>query len=149
LQYFLGLDIGTSTVKAALVDENGKVRGAATMANPLFTPRPGWAEQKPQDWWKSTAGAIRRLLRAVPVAARRIASIGVSGQMHSSVFLDTDNEVIRPALLWCDGRTTDECRNITARVGERHLSEWVSNPALEGFTLPKVLWLKKHEPAAF
>src|SRR5437660_587604 len=125
MQYFLGLDIGTSAVKAVLVDEKGEVKGAATMAQRLLTPRPGWAEQKPEDWWKSTAGAVQRLLRATPVRPARIASIGLSGQMHSSVFLDAQNEVIRPALLWCDGRTTEQCRDITARVGERHLSEWV------------------------
>jgi xylulokinase len=83
------------------------------------------------------------------VKPQLIASVGLSGQMHSSVFLDKSNKVIRPALLWCDGRTTQECRDITAKVGEKNLREWVSNPALEGFTLPKVLWLKKNEPAAF
>ena len=88
-------------------------------------------------------------MKATKVKPSQVVSIGLAGQMHSSVFLDRANEVIRPALLWCDGRTTQECREITARVGERQLREWVSNPALEGFTLPKVLWLKKNEPAAF
>ena len=82
-------------------------------------------------------------------SARKIDAVGLSGQMHSSVFLDRANRVIRPALLWCDGRTTAECREITQRVGEQSLRAWVSNPALEGFTLPKILWLRNHEPAAF
>jgi xylulokinase len=149
LNYFLGLDIGTSGVKAALVDERGKVKGAATAPHPLLTPRPGWAEQRPEDWWKSTTRAIASLLRTTKVKPNRIASVGLSGQMHSSVFLDASNRVIRPALLWCDGRTTEECRAITSRIGEKQLAEWVCNPALEGFTLPKVLWLKNHEPEAF
>jgi xylulokinase len=149
MTYFLGLDIGTSAVKAALVDERGRVKGAATVAHPLLTPQPGWAEQKPEDWWKSTVKAVRSLLASTRVAPKLIASVGISGQMHSSVFLDGDGKVIRPALLWNDGRTTDECREITALLGEERLREWVQNPALEGFTLPKVLWLRKHEPAAF
>jgi len=149
MQFFLGLDIGTSGVKAALVDEKGNVKASLTASHPLFTPRPGWAEQKPDDWWKATRRAVTELLAKSRVKASDVASVGLSGQMHSSVFLDENNKVIRPALLWCDGRTTEECREITATVGEDRLREWVSNPALEGFTLPKVVWLRKHEPAAF
>jgi xylulokinase len=149
VKYFLGLDIGTSGVKAAFVDERGTVKGAVTASHPLLTPRPGWAEQKPDDWWKATTRAVTDLLAKTRVKPGDVASVGLSGQMHSSVFLDRNLKVIRPALLWCDGRTTEECREITARVGEQKLREWVKNPALEGFTLPKVLWLRKHEPAAF
>src|SRR5688500_5731186 len=108
MRYFLGLDIGTSAVKAALVDERGRVKGAASVAHPLSTPHPGWAEQKPEDWWKSTASAVRRLLAACRMRPGLVASIGISGQMHSSVFLDRNGKVIRPALLWNDGRTTGE-----------------------------------------
>jgi xylulokinase len=149
MRYFLGIDIGTSGVKVALVDESGRVKRTATAPHPLFTPQPGWAEQRPQDWWRSTTRAVKQVLESARVQANRVASIGLSGQMHSSVFLDRENDVIRPALLWCDGRTTEECRAITDRIGEERLAEWVCNPALEGFTLPKVLWLKRHEPAAF
>src|SRR5579862_9681430 len=149
MRYFLGIDVGTSAVKATLVDERGRIKGGASHAHPLSTPRPGWAEQRPQDWWTSAAGAIKKALRAAKLDGARVAAVGLSGQMHSSVFLDAKNAVIRPALLWCDGRTTEECRQITARVGEAQLAEWVANPALEGFTLPKVLWLRNHEPAAF
>ena len=146
---FLGIDVGTSAVKATLVDEKGRIKGAASQSHPLATPHPGWAEQKPQDWWSSTVGAIKKVLRVAKVPAARVASVGLSGQMHSSVFLDGKNAVIRPALLWCDGRTTKECQEIQMRVGEEQLARWVANPALEGFTLPKVLWLRNHEPAAW
>jgi xylulokinase len=149
MRYFLGLDIGTSGVKAALVDDKGRLKASATAALTLLTPKPGWAEQNPDDWWRSARKAIGRVIRAGRVEKGSIQSVGLSGQMHSSVFLDAKSRVIRPALLWCDGRTTEECRTITARVGEHNLRAWVGNPALEGFTLPKVLWLRKNEPAAF
>ncbi|PYQ01837.1 MAG: xylulokinase [Acidobacteria bacterium] len=144
---FLGLDIGTSGVKAVLVDERGAVRSSATAPLRLATPRPGCAEQRPEEWWKAAVASVRRATRAAKDA--RVAAVGLSGQMHSSVFLDARGSVIRPALLWCDGRTTAECREITARVGEGKLRDWVANAALEGFTLPKVLWLRTHEPERF
>jgi xylulokinase len=145
---FLGVDVGTSGVKAILVGEGGEVAAAATEPLTLQTPHPGWAEQDPARWAEAGFAAIRRVVEAVPGA--RIAAVGIAGQMHSSVFLDRAGEVIRPALLWCDGRTTAECGEITARAGgEETLREWTANPALEGFTLPKLLWLRRHEPAAF
>src|SRR5881396_205171 len=129
--------------------EAGAVEGTATTPLPLSTPRPGWAEQHPDTWWDASLTSIRQLL-APPQSARRVLAVGISGQMHSSVFLDRAAEVIRPALLWCDGRTTAECAEITQRAGgEGRLRDWVCNPALEGFTLPKVLWLRNREPAAF
>lgn len=144
----LGLDVGTSGVKAILVSANGDVVASATTPLTLSTPRPGWAEQDPDEWWNASVRSIQNLL--AQRAGARVASIGISGQMHSSVFLDAGGKVIRPALLWCDGRTTAECREITERAGgEARLRDMVSNPALEGFTLPKVLWLRKHEPDAF
>ena len=145
---FMGLDVGTSGVKAILVDETGEVRASATTPLELDTPHPGWAEQHPEAWWQATIAAIHAVLGQQP--AETVAGIGISGQMHSSVFLDASGAVIRPALLWCDGRTTAECAEITEKAGgEGKLKEWVSNPALEGFTLPKVLWLRNHEPAAY
>jgi len=145
---FLGIDVGTSGVKAILLDAGGGVVASATVPLVLSTPHPGWAEQEPEAWWQASQEAIRRLLALQPQAS--VQCIGISGQMHSSVFLDREGAVIRPALLWCDGRTTEECREITtAAGGEAQLREWVRNPALEGFTLPKVLWLRRHEPAAF
>jgi xylulokinase len=145
---FLGLDIGTSGVKAILVAASGNVEAAATTPLTLSTPRPGWAEQDPEAWWDATTRSIRDVLAQKPDA--HVGSIGISGQMHSSVFLDRAGVVVRPALLWCDGRTTDECAEITRRAGgEEKLRDWVRNPALEGFTLPKILWLRTHEPEAY
>ncbi|HEX5075830.1 MAG TPA: xylulokinase [Gemmatimonadaceae bacterium] len=145
---YLGLDIGTSGVKAILVAANGDVVAATTTPLTLSTPRPGWAEQHPDDWWSAAVQSIRGVLTQQPEL--RVAAVGISGQMHSSVFLDRAGHVVRPALLWCDGRTTDECAEITRRAGgEERLRDWVRNPALEGFTLPKVLWLRAHEPDAY
>jgi len=145
---FLGLDIGTSSVKSILVSAGGEVEAVASTPLSLQTPEPGWAEQDPEAWWTASGGTIRELLAQRPRA--RVAAVGISGQMHSSVFLDKTGAVIRPALLWCDGRTTAECREIEQRAGgETQLRDWVCNAALEGFTLPKVLWLRNHEPEAF
>ncbi len=145
---FLGLDIGTSGVKAILVASSGEVVATALTPLTLQTPKPGWAEQDPEAWWQATITSVRALLAKMPGA--NVASMGISGQMHSSVFLDANGEVIRPALLWCDGRTTKQCVEITQRAGgEGKLRDWVRNPALEGFTLPKVLWLRDEEPAAY
>ena len=145
---FLGLDVGTSGVKAILVAPSGNVEAAAMTPLSLSTPRAGWAEQDPEAWWEATLAAIRGVLAERRSA--RVSAIGISGQMHSSVFLDRAGQVIRPALLWCDGRTTAECAEITRRAGgEARLRDWVRNPALEGFTLPKVLWLRNREPEAY
>jgi xylulokinase len=145
---FLGVDIGTSAVKAILVDASGDVLASATEPLTMSTPHPGWAEQEPEAWWQAAMAAIGVVVEAQPQV--EIEGVGLSGQMHSSVFLDRAGDVIRPALLWCDGRTTAECAEITWRVGgEDRLRDLVCNPALEGFTLPKVLWLRNHEPAAF
>jgi xylulokinase len=149
MEHFLGIDVGTSGVKAVLLDEKGTVRASATAPVKLLTPQPGWAEQRPEDWWAAARQAVRRVVKPRAGRAPKVGAVGLSGQMHSSVFLDKKGGVVRPALLWCDGRTSAECREITARVGDEHLREWAGNPALEGFTLPKVLWLRKHEPAAF
>lgn len=145
---FLGVDVGTSGVKAILIDTSGAVLASAVTPLELSTPRPGWAEQDPNAWWSAAAAAIRTVLAARPNDSPD--AVGISGQMHSSVFLDAHGEVIRPALLWCDGRTTAECQEITERVGgEERLRDLAGNAALEGFTLPKILWLRRHEPDAF
>ena len=145
---FLGLDIGTSSVKSILVSAGGEVEAVASKPLSLQTPEPGWAEQDPEAWWTASGAAIRELLTQRPRA--RVGAVGISGQMHSSVFLDKSGTVIRPALLWCDGRTTAECREIETRAGgEEQLRKWVCNAALEGFTLPKVLWLRNREPGSF
>lgn len=126
----------------------GDVLATATTPLTLSTPRPGWTEQEPTEWWSAAVASVHAVRRAH--AGATIDAVGISGQMHSSVFLDRRGEVIRPALLWSDGRTTQECAEITERVGgEAPLRDLTCNPALEGFTLPKVLWLRRHEPEAY
>lgn len=147
----VALDVGTSAVKAVLVDGAGAVLASASAPLRVDAPRPGWAEQDPAAWWAGALAALAALGARAPAGAlARAVAVGLSGQMHSSVFLDRAGAVIRPALLWCDGRTTAECAEVTAAVGgEAGLRDLVANPALEGFTLPKVLWLRRHEPAAY
>ena len=144
---FLGIDIGTGGSRATLIDENGKVAALATVEHDTFaSPRIGWAEQDPGDWWRASTEAIRSVLRFPDILADDIGSIGFSGQMHGSVLLDHKDEVLRPALLWCDQRTQKQCREITERVGAERLIELVCNPAVTGFTLPKLLWVRENEP---
>ena len=144
---FLGVDIGTGGSRAVLIDERGGVVGTASIAHAaVASPHIGWAEQEPQDWWRASTAAIRVVIETARVRPDSIAAVGFSGQMHGSVFLDEADEVIRPALLWCDQRTEKQCIDITERIGSERLSELVSNPAITGFTLPKLLWLRVAEP---
>ncbi|OYT70315.1 MAG: xylulokinase [Armatimonadetes bacterium CP1_7O] len=144
--YLLGIDIGTSGVKALLIDRSGKVVASASESYPLFTPQPLWAEQEPDDWWHATCKVARRVLGDSGIAASEIQGVGLSGQMHGSVFLDENGESIRPALLWCDQRTAAECAWITERIGERKVLETTLNPVLTGFQAGKIIWLRRHEP---
>ncbi len=147
--YLLGLDIGTSAVKALLLETNGNVAGSFTTEYPFHSPRPGWSEQNPEDMWQATITAIKNVLTKFDLTGEAIIGIGLSGQMHSSVFLDERYDVIRPAILWNDVRTSAECRYIENTVDPDVLREEVCNPVLEGFTLPKLLWLRNHEPQNF
>ncbi|MGV3722566.1 MAG: xylulokinase [Actinomycetota bacterium] len=142
----LGIDIGTSGTKTLLIDDAGIPLASATHEYPLDTPRPGWAEQDPRLWWEATVLTVREVLRKAGVTGDAVTGIGLSGQMHGSVFLDERNEVIRPALLWCDQRTAAQCEWITETVGAERVIELTSNPVLTGFTAPKVIWLRDHEP---
>ncbi|MDF2962898.1 MAG: xylulokinase [Paenibacillus sp.] len=146
LTYFLGIDLGTSAVKCILVDDQGGVKGSHSVEYPLLQPQPGWAEQNPEDWWEGTAACIQALLAKTSVHGSEVAGIGLSGQMHGSVFLDRGLEVVRPALLWCDQRTAAECDWIEQTVGKEELGRLTGNKALTGFTAPKVIWLRNHEP---
>lgn len=144
---FLGIDVGTSGSRAVLIDENGKVIASAAAAHVDFaSPQIGWAEQSPDDWWRACVSAIREVLNDENVRSDEIAAVSFSGQMHGSVFLDEADQVLRPALLWCDQRTGKQCVEITEKVGKQRLIELVSNPAVTGFTLPKILWVREHEP---
>jgi xylulokinase len=145
----IGCDIGTSGTKAIVVSEKGKVLSKVTVEYPLSTPHPGWAEQDPTTWCFAALNAIAGAVKKARVKASDVKALGFSGQMHSSVFLDKTGKVLRPALLWCDTRTHEECKEINRKVGIANLRKWVSNPALEGFTLPKILWVKKNEPKIY
>lgn len=143
----LGLDIGTSSTKALICDERGKVLATASSPHRLFMPKPGWTEQDPADWWKATCLATKAAVKKAKIKPESIGAIGFSGQMHGSVFLDKSGRVIRRALLWNDQRTAAQCEAITAAAGGRErLIELVANPALTGFTAPKLLWLRDNEP---
>ena len=150
LNYTLGLDIGTSAVKALLMDQNGEIVAENSEGYPLNTPRSGWAEQNPEDWWQASQKVIKDLIKENDIDNSKIKAISFSGQMHSSVFLDKNMDIIRPAILWSDTRTSAECEEIYERVGGvEELAKLVSNPALEGFTAPKILWLRNNEPENF
>jgi xylulokinase len=149
MQYLLGIDVGTSGVKAVLIDVSGSVLGSATEEYPLSTPQPLWSEQNPEDWWNGTCRALARIVRESGVDPTSIAGLGLTGQMHGAVFLDQDDHVIRPAMLWNDGRTATQCAEITELVGEARLLRIAGNPALTGFQAPKLLWLRENEPDAY
>jgi len=144
MNLYLGIDVGTSSTKAILMDEQGRAVASASREYPLSTPRNGWAEQHPHLWRDAALEAIHEL--AAGVDAADIKSIGLTGQMHGLVMLDERGEVIRPAILWCDQRTAAECTEITDMIGAARLIELTANPALTGFTAPKILWVRKHEP---
>ena len=140
----IGVDVGTTGARAVAVDEDGGVVATREATYPVLTPHPGWSEQDPEGWWQ----ASREVLGAVTAMAAgdAIVGVGLTGQMHGSVFLDDAGEVIRPALLWNDQRTGAQCAEIEARVGRERLVELTGNPALTGFQAPKLLWLREHEP---
>jgi xylulokinase len=141
----VGIDVGTSGTKGVLLAEDGRVLSRRTVPYPLLTPRPGWTEQDPEAWWGAARDVLRHLTAAPDVA---IVGVGLSGQMHGSVFLDRENRVIRPALLWNDARTAEECREIERRVGAERVIAITGNRASAGFQAPKILWLRRHEPEA-
>ncbi len=144
----LGIDVGTSGTKAVAIDETGKVVAHASVEYPCDHPRPGWAEQAPSLWWDATRRTVAAVLDRGGLKPADVSGVGLSGQMHGSVFLDARGEVIRPALLWNDQRTGAECAEIEERAGGREaLVRMVANRALTGFTAPKMLWTRRHEPA--
>lgn len=146
----IGIDVGTSGTKAILVTPDGRILAEASSSYPCEHPQPLWSEQDPQLWWKATQKVVRKVMSDAEQKATDVAAIGLSGQMHGSVFLDRKNEVIRPAILWNDQRTAAECHEIESAVGGRkRLIRLVANPALTGFTAPKILWLRNHEPRNF
>ena len=139
----LGIDVGTSGCKVLLIDETGRVLKQASAEYPLSVPRPMWSEQNPEDWWSGVQKCLAE------IGETEIDGIGVTGQMHGAVFLDANDEVIRPAILWNDQRTVEECRQIDRIVGADRVREITCNPPLTGFQVPKLLWLRNNEPDNF
>ena len=144
---FIGVDLGTSAVKLLLMDENGKIKKTVSREYPLYFPHPGWSEQKPEDWYIQSMDGLKELLK--DENKEEVAGISFGGQMHGLVLLDENDEVIRPALLWNDGRTYEECDYLNNVIGKEKLSEYTANISFTGFTAPKILWVKNKEPENF
>jgi xylulokinase len=143
----LGIDIGTGGTRAVVMDERGKVVASATCEHePFKSPQPLWAEQDPRDWWRASVVAVQKVLATPGVKADDIAAVGLTGQMHGSVLLDDAGGVLRPALIWCDQRTDSQCRSLTEKIGAARLIGLTCNPAITGFTLPKLRWVLEREP---
>jgi xylulokinase len=150
MSVYLGIDIGTSGTKTLAINARGKILGQALATYPCYHPKPLWSEQDPEDWWQATVKTVRAVIKKAKLKPADVRAIGLSGQMHGSVFLDKQNRVVRRALLWNDQRTAAECEEIEKRAGGRKaLIGMVANPALAGFTAPKILWLRNHEPKNF
>ena len=150
MPYMMGIDVGTTGTRAVVVRPDGHVVGAATGNHePMRMARPAWAEQDPEDWWRAARVAIGAALDQASLKGCDIAAVGFSGQMHGVVLLDSAGMVLRPALIWCDQRSQEQCDWITRRVGAERIIQYVSNPALTGFSAPKLLWVRDNDPQIF
>ena len=145
--YYIGVDLGTSAVKLLLMEGNGRIVNIVSREYPVCFPHPGWSEQSPEDWWRESAAGIRELTKDIDRS--QVAGISFGGQMHGLVILDKDDQVIRPAILWNDGRTGKETDYLNEVIGKDKLSEYTANIAFAGFTAPKILWVKANEPENF
>jgi xylulokinase len=145
--FSVGIDLGTSGVKVLLVGDGGNIVRVASREYPVHRPEVDWVEQDPADWWEATSASINEVTSDVD--PREVGAVGLTGQMHGSVFLDADHEVLRPAILWNDQRTSAQCEEILDTIGERRLIELTSNPPFEGFTAPKIMWVMENEPEVF
>ncbi len=146
---FLGIDVSTTGSKALLVDETGNVVGAALTEHSISTPKPLWSEQDPQEWWTASTNSIRQALSQAGAKGEDVKAVGLTGQMHGLVMMDEAGKVLRPAILWNDQRTAEECDDITRIVGFKKLLSICGNKALTGFTAPKILWVRKNEPDVY
>src|SRR5580698_811596 len=150
MAHLLGIDIGTSGTKTLICDEDGTVLATAMAEHPISSPKPGWSEQNPQDWWQATIAATKAVVKKAKIKGTDISAIGLSGLMHGSVFLGDGTKALRSALLWNDQRTAKQCAEIEQKAGGREaLIELVANPALTGFTAPKILWVRENEPRVY
>lgn len=147
MKYLLGIDVGTGGTRAVLINRDGEIVGSATCEHvPFASPKTGWAEQDPHDWHRAAGSAVRQAISAAGIDSTEISAVGLAGQMHGAVLLDENDEVLRPALIWCDQRTQAQCDWLNANIGERKIIELTSNPALTNFTLTKLLWVRDNEP---
>ncbi|HZR56273.1 MAG TPA: xylulokinase [Terriglobales bacterium] len=145
--YVLGVDVGTGGTRAVIMNDHGRIVASAIEEHePFASPKIGWAEQRPEDWWRAAGHAIRKALANGALQGEKISCVGFSGQMHGAVMLDSSGEVVRPALIWCDVRTEKQCKELTDQIGAERLIRLTCNPALPNFTLTKFLWVRENEP---
>ncbi len=149
MKYVLGIDLGTSGTKTVLFTQEGTAVASATVEYPMYQPHNGWAEQDPMDWYNAAVSTIRTVLEKSGVSRRDVVSLGISGQMHGLVMLDAQGKVLRRSIIWCDQRTAKECDEIHEKMGKARLIEITANPALTGFTLSKILWVRNNEPEIY
>src|ERR1051325_11694706 len=147
--YFLGIDTSTTSSKVLIIDDQGQVIAVASSPHTLQIPKPLWSEQNPQEWWEAVVVSIRSVLEKAGIGGEEIAAVGLTGQMHGLVLLDEAGSVLRPAILWNDQRTQSQCDEIHQIIGRERFIEITGNVALTGFTAPKILWVKEHEPEVF
>lgn len=149
MDYFLGIDTSTTSSKALIIDQSGKVIAVASSPHTLQTPKPLWSEQNPEEWWGAVSASIKSALEKAGITGDQITSVGLTGQMHGLVLLDDTGKVLRPAILWNDQRTQNQCDEIHQRIGKEKFIQISGNVALTGFTAPKILWVKENEPQVF
>ena len=145
--HVLGIDIGTGGTRALIIRADGRIVASATEEHePFASPKIGWAEQRPEDWWRAAGVAVRKALSQSGLKNEDLACVGFSGQMHGAVMLDANGDVVRPALIWCDVRTEPQCEELNRKIGAEKLIQLTCNPALPNFTLTKFLWVRENEP---
>ena len=149
MRYILGIDVGTSGTKTVLFNEMGETISSVTVGYKIIQPQVGWAEQNPEDWWQATKSGIINVINKSKVNSKNIKSIGLTGQMHGLVLLSSKGETLRNAIIWCDQRTDNECKELTNQFGLKKLIHITGNPAMTGFTLSKLMWIKRNEPDVY
>ncbi len=149
MAFLIGIDVGTSSAKAVLIDESGEVVNTVAPEYDFQTPKPLWAESDPEDWWQATIQSIKRLIEGQNIGASNIAGLGLTGQMHGLVLLDKEGKVLRPCIMWNDQRSGSQCESITNKIGAEKVLELTGNPVLAGFTAPKIVWVKENEPEVY